>query len=200
VSARAGIVGIAIVLTALLAWPAAGLAGPRKAVSFGAKLTKHTQPSNAAPPHTCQPNGSKACTRVAMIAYGRNPGGEKAPMDGTIVQIKLIAQVKGSFVIELAEAQPGSQKARIVLRGPKITYKGQGHTGSLDYKIETFAVNMPVSKGQYLAVETTKISALRCDSGGTRQLFFQPPLPEGGSFEKADDDDGCFLLVEAVYG
>jgi hypothetical protein len=40
---------------------------------------------------------------------------------------------------------------------------------------------------------------LRCSSGGTNQLLFQPPLPVGGPFEKADDDDGCWLLLEAIY-
>jgi hypothetical protein len=60
-------------------------------------------------------------------------------------------------------------------------------------------VDIPVEKGEYLAVESRRTSFLRCSSGGPNQLLFQPALLLGDPFQTADGDDGCWLLLEAVY-
>lgn len=80
--------------------------------------------------------------------------------------------------------------------GPNITYLGQPKRGAI---VETFNVNVHVKKGEYVAISAKKTSILRCNSGGTRQLLFQPALVPGDPFETADDDDGCELLLEAIY-
>jgi hypothetical protein len=169
------------------------------ATKFGAKLTKNTQPSNSTPAHPCEPNPGK-CTRVSMEAYGRPDGGEKAPEDGVIEQLRIIAGDEGSFRPVLAKAKPGQEKAKVTYRGSKLHYDGQGPGFNEPYKIEKYNVHIPVDEGEYLGIESKKTSMLRCSSGGPNQLLFQPPLDVGGPFEIADATDGCWLLMEAVYG
>lgn len=60
-------------------------------------------------------------------------------------------------------------------------------------------MNIPVHKDEVLAFRSTTTSVLRCDSGGTRQLLFQPVLSVGQPYQQADDRDGCFMLIEAQY-
>jgi hypothetical protein len=132
-----------------------------------------------------------------MEAYGRPNGGEVAPKDGTIGQIQIIAGVPGTFRLQIAEAHPKKKEAKVLAEGPVIHYQGQGTNGQDNgppYVIETFDVNVPVHKGDYLAVKAKKISFMRCSSGGPNMLFFEPPLEVGGSFEKADTTAaaGCF--------
>ena len=129
---------------------------------------------------------------------GSGVGSPKAPHDGTIDKIKIIAQGPGKFRPALAKAKPNAEQARLTYRGSQIEYDGQ-QGGGMDYDIETFNVNIPVDKGEYLAIESRKTSFLRCSSGGANQLLFQPALDLGGLFEPATDTDGCWLLMEAVY-
>ena len=44
------------------------------------------------------------------------------------------------------------------------------------YKVETFKVNVPVKKGQQLALRGNYTSMVRCSSGGDNTLIYQPPL------------------------
>ena len=166
------------------------------ATKFGAKLTPQVQPSNANPAHPCEPSPGK-CTRVSMEAYGRPNGGHKAPKDGTIKKIRIIAGEGGSFRLQLARAKANQEKAKVTYTGPKLSYDGQ--VGGDPYEIESFKVNVPVDKGDHLGILSRKTSMLRCSSGGPNQLLFQPPLSAGGPFQTADATDGCWLLLEAVY-
>ena len=180
---------------AALVLPASALA-----VSFGADLDRNVQPSNASEqgdPCSDVTGEPGKCTRVLMEGY-QNAGGEKAPKDGKIRQIKLIAQGPGHFKLVLAKAKPNQEKAKVTRRGPRIEYKGQPNNNALTYKVEKFDVNLKVKKGEWLGIESKRTSMLRCSGGGAAQLLFQPPLPVGGDFKKADSDDGCFLLLEAV--
>lgn len=186
---------LALGAAALLAVPATGMA----ATKFGAKLNGTVQPSNSLPAHSCELGMPAPCTRVSMEAYGRPDGGEKAPKDGVIDKIKLIAGGAGHFRLQLARAKPGPEKAKIVRQGPRIDYQGQGPNWNEPYEVEKFNVNLPVHQGEYLAIKARKTSMLRCSSGGPNQLLFQPALPVGGPFESADDTDGCWLLLEAIY-
>ena len=166
------------------------------ATKFGAKLTPETQPSNASEAHPCEPAPGK-CTRVSMEAYGRPEGGHKAPKDGKIKKIRIIAGEQGSFRLQLARAKANQEKAKVTYTGPKLSYDGQ--SGDEPYEIESFKVNVPVDKGDHLGILSRKTSMLRCSSGGPNQLLFQPPLSVGGPFQTADATDGCWLLLEAVY-
>jgi len=184
-------------LAAAVATVALAVPANASADFFGAKLNKNIQPSNAGNGHHCVMGETGQCTRVSMDAYN-NAGGEKAHKDGVIKQVKLIAQVGGKFRLQLAKARPGPETAKVVRNGPMIEFEGQ-QGGGIYYDVEKFNVNLPVKKGQYLAVKGGKTSMLRCSSGGPNQLIFKPPLALGGSFLPATDTDGCWLLLQAVY-
>lgn len=188
--------------------PAAALAALALAIpasagaeSFGSKLSPNIQPSNAGTKgHPCVNGDPGSCTRVMLEGYtnGSGVGSPKAPHDGTIDKLKIIAQGPGKFRPELAKAKPNAEQARVTYRGSQIQYDGQ-QGGGMNYDIETFDVDIPVEKGEYLAIESRKTSFLRCSSGGPNQLLFQPALSVGGMFQPATDTDGCWLLLEAVY-
>jgi hypothetical protein len=188
----------------------AGHAAPlqaKKHVMFGAKLNSSIQPSNSFGPHACKEDtgvGGK-CTRVAMVAYGRPNGGMVAPKNGTIKKIKIIAGDAGTFTPEIARVKVNAtlakSKAKIVQKGSVLHYLGQGGQDNDDsiYKVETFSVNLPVKKGDYLAIQSSSTSMERCSGGGASQLLYQPVLKKGGPYTKAPFHDGCFLLIEGVY-
>jgi hypothetical protein len=178
--------------------------GAKKApVSFGAKLNSQSQPSNAFDGQPCEPR-AEACTRVMTEAYRRpNPQTQqKAPKNGTIGKIMIVAGKPGAFRIELARAVVGKNKAKLVAVGRVIHYKGQG-TGTEDngppYKVETFKVNLKVKKGEFLAVQAKEISFEYCSGGGDGQLTFEPPLALETGYHHTNHSDGCLMLLEAVY-
>jgi hypothetical protein len=184
---------LALAAAAVMVVPASGMA----ATKFGAKLNGTIQPSNSLPAQKCvfgQP--AAPCTRVSMDAYN-NAGHERAPRDGVIRKVKLIAGGPGSFRLQLAKARPNKDKAKIVEQGPRLRYDGQ--VGGDPYEVESFHVHVPVEKGEYLATKSRKTSMLRCSSGGPNQFLFQPALSVGGPFQTLDYTDGCWLLLEAVY-
>jgi hypothetical protein len=191
---RRTLVVMALGVAALMAVPASGFA----ATSFGAKLNSTIQPSNSLPAHKCDSGPAQQCTRVSMDAYN-NAGHEKAPKDGVISKVKLIAGGEGHFRLQIAKAKPGPETAKIVRQGPRIDYEGQDPMFDEPYNVESFNVHVPVHKGEYLAIKAKRTSMLRCSSGGPNQLLFQPPLQVGGPFQPATHTDGCWLLLQAVY-
>jgi hypothetical protein len=85
-----------------------------------------------------------------------------------------------------------------VHRGPKIDYQSSVHGN--DYRIQTFHVHERVHKGEYLAIKSKRTSLLKCQSGSTEQLLFQPVLALNGSFtSNAGHTSNCTLLLRAVY-
>jgi hypothetical protein len=188
----------ALASLALMAVPATGLA--KAPVEFGAKLDPTVQPSNSLPAHPCsQENPGAACTMIENDAYGR-AGVERAPRSGTIKKIRLIAGGPGSFRLQVAKVRQSDDAAKVVASGPKISYTGQSEANweSDDYRVESFSVDVPVKKGQQLALRGNYTSMVRCSSGGPNTLIYQPPLVLGGSFTPATDTDGCWILMEAV--
>ena len=202
IARRAGLLA-AVASLALMVAPAAGFA--TAPVKFGAKLDPTVQPSNSLPGLQCsQERLNMPCTMVQNEAYGRPDGGELAPRSGTIRKIRLIAGGPGTFRLQIAKVKRstlfGSNEAKVVANGPKISYQGQAEANweSGSYRVESFDVDVPVKKGQQLAMHTNGTSAIRCSSGGDNTLIYllgryprQPSIP-------ATSTDGCWMLMEAV--
>lgn len=201
--ARRASVLAALASVAMMVAPAAGMAAAP--VKFGSELNPTVQPSNSLPAHPCsQLSPGAPCTMIQNEAYGRPDGGELAPKTGTIKRIRVIAGGPGSFKLQIAKVKRstlhGTNEAKVVYTGPKISYQGQTEANfeSDSYKVESFKVNVPVQKGQQLALRGNYTSMVRCSSGGDNTLIYQPSLLSGGPFTAASDTDGCWLLMEAV--
>ncbi len=150
-------------------------------------------------------SGQRRLRDEDMLRFGktvvlyRSPGLPDAKPTAIAAEALTAAGGPGHFRLQLAKAKPGPEKAKIVRQGPKINYQGQDPNWDDPYEVEKFNVNVPVHEGEYLAIKARKTSMVRCSSGGPNQLLFQPALPVGGPFEPADDTDGCWLLLEAIY-
>jgi hypothetical protein len=189
----------AVAVIAMTIVPATAMAAP---VKFGSKLNPTVQPSNSLPGLRCSQEAPGPCTMVQQEAYGRPDGGELAPKTGTIKKIRLIAGGPGSFKLQIAKVKRstlfGTNEAKVVANGPRISYQGQTEANdeSGSYRVETFDVDVPVKKGQQLALKGNITSMIRCSSGGDNTLIYTPPL--GSSFRPATNTDGCWILMEAV--
>jgi hypothetical protein len=207
---RIGSVALALgvaVLAAVAAPASAARHAARGApVKFGADLTTNTQPSNSSPAHTCQHEDSSlttaACTWMMLNSEVGSPNNKlKAPANGTITQIWVIAGHAGSFTpyvgfLTHADFQGGD--GRVTAHG-KVIHHGSSVTSGQTYKILKFTgLNISVKKGEVLGIKAKSTSILRCDSGSTRQLLFQPPLAVGASTVHTDATSDCSLLIEAV--
>jgi len=186
------ITALAVAVAALVGGPATASA----ATSFGADVEPNVQPSNAGSPHKCNGFEGKTCTWVLNDAYGA-PGHEKAPKDGELKQIKLIAGAPGSFKLQLVKVN-NKQKAKVVTQGPRIRYQGQTNPNANTYKVEKFDVSVPVHEGEQLAIKTKQTSTLRCSSGGDNTLLYNPALKVGNTLQSLGSDDGCWMLIEGV--
>ena len=189
----------AIAVIAMTIVPATSMAAP---VKFGSKLNPTVQPSNSLPGLSCGEGVSGPCTMVQNEAYGRPDGGELAPKTGTIKKIRLIAGGAGSFKLQIAKVKRstlfGTNEAKVVYNGPRISYQGQTEANDEagSYRVETFNVDVPVKKGQQLALKGNITSMIRCSSGGDNTLVYTPSL--GSAFRPATETDGCWILMEAV--
>ena len=206
IARRAGLVVALAGLLAAMVAPASGFASAP--VKFGSKLNPTVQPSNSLPGMTCNSElmRDQLCTMVQDEAYGRPDGGELAPKTGTIKRIRIIAGGPGSFRPQIATVKHsasttlGDTKAKVTYTGPKLSYTGQTEANYEDdsYKVESFKVNIPVKKGQQLALRGNISSMIRCSSGGHNTLVFTPSLRRGGPAQGATDASGCWILMEAV--
>jgi hypothetical protein len=203
---RAGLFFALAGLLAAMVAPAQGLAAAP--VKFGSKLNPTIQPSNSLPGMTCAGAAmpGPACTMVQNEAYGRPDGGEFAPKTGTIKKIRIIAGGPGSFRPQIATVKHsasttlGATKAKVTYTGPKLSYTGQTEANyeNDSYKVEAFNVDIPVKKGQQLALRGNISSMIRCSSGGHNTLMFSPALRTGAPSQGATDASGCWILMEAV--
>lgn len=174
--------------------------------SFGAKLDKFSQPSNAEGGQRCDDNAgiptNGNCSWVSTEAY-HNVGHEKAPKDGTIGKVKLISCIAGSFQLQFARVKPSQDKAKVVHNGPTIHFSKDprdvcgGDSG--EYRVQSFTVSVHVNKGEYIAIKAKRTGSLYC-SGGGGVLLYSPPLVAGSSnFRTANGDASCLMLVQLVY-
>jgi hypothetical protein len=195
--------GFLLMVTVGLLVAQATPAGAANPVRFGSRLTNSDgsveQPSNA--PEVCDqtgPHDGDPCTLVSVRANSFDPGTkEKAPKDGTIRKVRLVAAHSGSFRLFFAKAHPASDEAKVVKRGPLITFNGDN---SSPYTIEVRNVNITVKKGWYIAAKASTFETVQCTQGGQQTMEFQPPLVVGDPFETMDDNNGCYLLVQLQYG
>lgn len=195
---RAG-VAAALAAVAMMVAPASGLAA--SPVKFGSKLNPTVQPSNSLPGLT--PSLSGPATFVQQEAYGRPNGGHIAPKSGRIKVIRVIAGGSGSFrpqIVKVKQTGEGGYKAKVIRAGRKLTYAGQTEANyeTDRYTVEKFKVNIPVKKGQQLALRGNTTSMVRCSSGGSNTLIFSPALRKRSPFQTVSETDGCWILMEAV--
>ena len=65
--------------------------------------------------------------------------------------------------------------------------------------VESFDVNVPVKKGEQLAMYTKgSTSMIRCSSGGDNTLIYLNGKYSQQPFSPATETDGCWILIEAV--
>jgi hypothetical protein len=197
---RLGIVGVigSVLLLGLAASPS--VAAP---VSFGAKLTAHTQPFGKQSCHQQIPGAVPAggvCTWVAQVAF-ENGSHYTAPKNGTVHTLKLVSCDAGSFTLQLVKKNSAG-KYQLVRNGPTIHYAAdpRGATKCKEdvhsYVVQSFPISVPVVKGEYIAVKTAVNGLLHC-SGDDMPLYY-PALSTGG-FRHETGGTGCALLVSLTY-
>ena len=101
------VAGLLVAAVAMLG----AVSAAQAATMFGAHVTPKVQPSNAGTPHKCNGFEGQKCTWVLNDAYG-NAGGEKAPTDGKLKEIRLIAGAPGNFRLQLVKVNK-KQKAKV---------------------------------------------------------------------------------------
>lgn len=179
-------------------------AGAAVRVSFGSTLSKG--PTDFDPPATCDTSGPVnqdigPCTRVALgyAATGAVSQQVRAPFGGVIRRVRIRAGTPGAVRVTLVrvrnvdrpgglgEAQAVSRGALLRLRGPEAKTP-----------VESFPVKLKVRRGDYLALQGSAFSAMRCEGGDSEQLLFFPPLRAFAAWQRSDGFDDCTLLVQAT--
>lgn len=160
---------------------------------FGSKLNHEPTPAES-----CRKNKpANMCSWVLEIGQ-QNVGKEAAPKNGTIIRLRLRSCTPGTFALQIARAIPATNRAKVVKTGPTINYKGSPSNCNGGSFIETFNVNVPVLKGEYLAVLATSVGFIY-NASGEGSLVFDPPLTDGGLLRTAVASgvgDG-FMLLQA---
>jgi hypothetical protein len=197
----AGLV-IGLCLVALVAVPASAAS-----VAFGAKLTPQSQPFNSKVSCHSQAPGQGIpsdgiCTWVGLESF-ENGSNAQAPKTGTLHHLKIVACNAGSFQLQLVK-ENSSHHAVLDHAGPTIKYaadpRGSANCGGInqdDYIVQTFAISVPVTKGDFIAVKAKALDALHC-SGDDVQLYY-PPLSSTTTFRTKKGDAGCDLLIRLIY-
>jgi hypothetical protein len=186
-----------LLVAALAASFLTAAAAAEGAYRFGSELNQAVQPQ---PGQVCDPDHpSRVCTWIMNEAVGRPNGGHKARQRGKITKIRVIAHDAGKFRLQIARARETASgyEGKVVRNGPMIEFDGQPDQDE-PYLVEVFRVNVPVRKGDRLAIRARKAQILRCGGGGDSTLLFHPPLAPGDGFRANFDTHNCLLLIEAV--
>jgi hypothetical protein len=150
------------------------------------------------PPAECDLNDATAMCSFVMVNAHQNVGKEKAPRDGKLQKIRIRSCTPGSFVLQFARADLGTNRAKVTRSGPLINYDGDSaNCNGGPYTVETFDVSVRVKKGERLAVAGTNIGFIYNASSGD-SMKFVPPLRDGGTLRTETDGDGI-LLIQAEY-
>jgi hypothetical protein len=179
-------------------------AASAKTTWFGSSLN-HT-PANAG--SSCSDDGVGApgdvCTHVGSD-YPGTSGRAKAPVKGTITQLKLRPEGPLTFVPEVVSVRDvasdfQSGQARATARGHQVSLPGptQDQMSNGIYPVVSVHVKLKVKKGQEIAINTASNTAEYCSDGTPGQLLFDPVLAPGSSaFHASQGVDGCLMLVQA---
>jgi hypothetical protein len=162
---------------------------------FGSRLNHEPTPTEI-----CNSAGpARLCSWVLTIGQ-QFVGHERAPKNGTIARLLLRSCSAGSFVFQLAVANPATHQARAIRSGPAINYHGNPINCNGGFAIETFNVNIPVIAGEYLAVVATKVGFVY-NASGDGTLVFDPLLADGGGFRTTSGVGlgSGMLLLQAQY-
>jgi hypothetical protein len=173
---------------------------------WGSKLTTSVQPQNfnrSCDSSPAAPNPT--CTWMFRHVYNRS-GGQKAPKNGWVSKVRIIACSAGSFRLQFGKVrkdpnEPGEYQAKVRTTTGSIGFDGDSD-GCADGHYDVETINIPdvwVNKNEYFGVRAKTPKALRCNSGSPNVLEFVPPLPNGGSYQDPDDDNGCDPLIELQY-
>lgn len=182
---------IVAAIAALLILPASGFAAT---ASFGAKLNQPGY-SPVSKPKKCKWDATKPCTRLPTFYAKPGHAGptDYAPHSGTITKIKLIAKNRGSLRIQLGEtSNQALPMGEVERNGPKIKYLGTG-------KVETFSVDIPVLKYDYVGFRAKRANTLNCKQpAGLESSFqFDPPLQPGAPAQVSSWQEECTHLIRA---
>jgi hypothetical protein len=172
---------------------------------WGSKLTTSVQPQNFQ--RYCDDDGAPHpnCSWMFRHVYGRT-GGQKAPKNGWVSKVRVIACSAGSFYLQFGKVrkdpnEPGQYQAKVRKTSSKVSFSGDPD-GCDDETYTINTINIPdvyVYKGEYFGVRAKTPRALRCNSGSPNVLEFDPPLVNGGSYRDPDDTNGCDPLIELEY-
>jgi hypothetical protein len=177
---------LVIAIAALLALPAAGHASQ----SFGSLLKN--SPANGS--DQCVENATGPCTVVSYINPNDagDPVTSPAPADGVIVKLRLRTMAAESVTLRLAtiSKQGETALAQAAGAGPALTTQGTG-------EIEEFAVRVPVSQGQHLALDAPSTHMVYNQGGDEFAYVYAPPLAAGQGPRAASAEQGE-LLLQAV--
>jgi plastocyanin len=172
--------------------------------TFGSTLSQ--PPTDVDPPATCDVSGANQdtgpCTRVAIgyPATGAVAGRASAPFAGVIRRVRVRAGTPGALrvlVVRLraVDREGGTGQGRAVSRSALLRVEGRGSAAR--HAIESFRVRLPVGRGDYLALEGSSFSALRCEGGDVEELLFDP-LRSPAPFADSSERDNCTALVQAT--
>jgi hypothetical protein len=138
--------------------------------------------------------------------YPGTSGHAKASTGGTITKIKIRPNGPMKFQFELVKVRNLSSdkkhgQAKAIFQSHVFSVPGPSPSqlSSGIFPIRTIPADIPVSKGDELAITTKNNQAEYCSDGTPGQLtFFNPVLRLGQPFRKNNGVDGCLLLVQAV--
>jgi len=172
---------------------------------WGSKLTTSVQPQNFQ--RYCDDDGAPHpnCSWMFRHVYNR-VGGHKAPKNGYVSKVRIIACSAGSFYLQFGRVrpdpnEPGQYQAKVRRTSSKIEFAGDPD-GCDDGTYTINTINIPdvyVYRNEYFGVRAKTPRALRCNSGSPNVLEFDPPLANGGSYRDPDDTNGCDPLIELEY-
>ncbi len=197
---------LAVLGALVLAIGQATIADASTPTRWGSKLTSSVQPQNFN--RSCDDNSASpnpTCTWMFRHVFNRD-GGQKAPKDGYVDKVRVIACSAGAFYLQFGKirhdpSDSSSYQAKVRTTSSKVNFSGDAD-GCNDGHYDVQTINIPdihVNKGEYFGVRAKKPLALRCNSGSPNILEFVPPLVNGGSYSDPDDTNGCDPLIELQY-
>jgi len=100
-------------------------------------------------------------------------------------------------VLQVVRVRQSPERSKVISTGPVINYQGtsRNRTASNNFDIEEFDVDVPIVKGDSLAVIATQVRFMY-NAGSGPSIMFDPPLAEGDAFRTTSLDSG-FLMLQA---